>query len=279
MPARCAATTPSASKYDRTTTAFSKPRSAGETRMSVAFSSTATTSAPGVAPSAKAAGPPQADSGRTAASMSPANSPAAASRADSASGGAGSSRGARRKLANTQGRKVWPSSSAQARGATAGSASRGSSPGACAQGIFSSCTTRWLKMASAPPTASTPPPSRYACSIAGSSSSGKRATRAIAVQPPSSASRRAPRSTVPGSSTAPQEAPPGDMRSVTPMGASVTAYSATSTPSVARAARAACTCRRRMSSSMAASSSSPILLLPRTTGSSPQFPLATSSRA
>ena len=151
-----------------------------------------------------------------------------------------------------------------------GSTSSGGRPGACAQGTRSSAVTRCEMMASAPPTASTPQPCRYACSISGSSSSGNRATTATAVHPAyscvcvwgecwavchrsagsldrkhsrrTSTRRFAARRMVSGRLTRPHEAPPGDMASPTPTSSSVTTYSDTVSPSVARAPSA--TCRR-----------------------------------
>ena len=270
-PALCAASTPSASAYDRTTVTRPSTRSRSAlTSRAQRFSSTATTSAR-ESRSESTAAPPHASAGTTIASMSSRQR----SPARGASPGA-TSEGARPRLTRTQGRKVWPSSSAHARGASSSSTSSGPSAGACAHGSRSSRVIRWEMIASAPPTASTPAPARYAASISSSSSSGKRATTAIAVQP-AARSSSAPRSSVPGFCTLPHDAPAGDMLISTPTGASVVAYAPTSTPSVARHASAACRWRVRSSGSIAASSSSPTRWL--VAGRKPQRPAANSSSA
>lgn len=130
-------------------------------------------------------------------------------------------------------------------------------------------------IASTPPTSSTPPPARYDASIA-SSSSGKRATTAIAVHP-ASRSRSAARSSASGRRSVPQLAPAGDMRSSTPSGASVVTLAATLMPSVARHASAACTWRSRRLGSMPLSSSRPTRCA--ATGRRPHRPAANSSSA
>mmetsp|Transcript_3116 Transcript_3116/g.6508 ORF Transcript_3116/g.6508 Transcript_3116/m.6508 type:complete len:352 (+) Transcript_3116:279-1334(+) len=184
--------------------------------------------------------------------------------------------GARLRFTRTHGKNVKPSSSAQLRGESSGSRSRVGRAGAWAHGTRNSFEIRCEMMASAPPMASTPEPARYACSIASSSSSGKRATTAMAVQPASTSLRAAARSAS-GRRSVPQEAPAGDIAISTPTGTSVVVYAATLTPSVARAASAACRWRRRRSSSIPASSSRPTRWLVE--GRSPHRPAANSSSA
>mmetsp|Transcript_65200 Transcript_65200/g.180799 ORF Transcript_65200/g.180799 Transcript_65200/m.180799 type:complete len:233 (+) Transcript_65200:388-1086(+) len=222
----------------------------------------------------KTALPPQADRGATTASTCCAHS-AAPPRGSCASD---TIEGARRKLARTHGKNVYPSSSAQARGLTSSSTSMGASAGAWAHGIRSSCVTRCDSRASAPPTASTPVPCRYASSMSSSSSSGNLATIARALHP-ASRRRRDARSNESGRFTVPHDAPEGVISSSTPSGTSVVSRPAMSIPSVARAASAACRWRSRSSSSMPASSTSPMRWLPVRTGARPQRPAAHSSSA
>mmetsp|Transcript_37810 Transcript_37810/g.122241 ORF Transcript_37810/g.122241 Transcript_37810/m.122241 type:complete len:243 (-) Transcript_37810:638-1366(-) len=152
-PALCAARSPMASMYERTRTTPPPSRS-GDTAMAHVFSSTPTTSVSEAA-SARTAAPPHASAGTTRASRE--------SRHKSPGRGLSepsSKLGARARLARTHGKKVWPSSSAHARGARPGSSPSAGSAGACAHGSLSSLVMRWEMIASAPPIASTPSPAR-----------------------------------------------------------------------------------------------------------------------
>mmetsp|Transcript_33383 Transcript_33383/g.87911 ORF Transcript_33383/g.87911 Transcript_33383/m.87911 type:complete len:214 (-) Transcript_33383:137-778(-) len=153
-PALCAASRPSASMYDLTTMTPDACSASAVTSSAQMFSSTATTSVR-LASSAMAAGPPQAPAGTTIASTSSLQMSPGSARSEPSS-----SDGARARLAKMHGRKVWPSSSAHARGESSGSRSSGPKAGACAQGRPSSLVTRCEMIASTPPTASTPLPAR-----------------------------------------------------------------------------------------------------------------------
>ena len=184
------------------------------------------------------------------------------------------SEGARPRLTRTQGRKVWPSSSAHARRELLldlERPERGRVRARQPQLARDQVGDDRLRAAHRVDAGARTVRREHLLVLVVGEARDHRDRRAAAARGSS-----APRSSVPGFCTLPHDAPAGDMLISTPTGASVVA-APTSTPSVARHASAACRWRVRSSGSIAASSSSPTRWL--VAGRKPQRPAANSSSA